>query len=157
MFHLRRSQFLQVFNNSPDETAYYRWVVSMWRRSLLGQNLQGKLSFKGVRFCLQLSWGDWSVPVSYRVANSLCPTWKEQDKEAEQLLFEALNRVFKDAPQTVSHTTEMWRDWQTNPSLTLFVFFTDTYWTAKMLLTRWLWFNLSCTRTPSRDHLRFVQ
>eukprot|EP00123_Amoebidium_parasiticum_P016638 comp23528_c2_seq3/m.39562 comp23528_c2_seq3/g.39562 ORF comp23528_c2_seq3/g.39562 comp23528_c2_seq3/m.39562 type:complete len:764 (-) comp23528_c2_seq3:258-2549(-) len=24
MFHLRRSQFLQVFNNSPDETAYYR-------------------------------------------------------------------------------------------------------------------------------------
>ncbi|KAJ3340011.1 GTPase-activating protein S23 [Gonapodya sp. JEL0774] len=27
MFHLRRSQFLQVFNNSPDETAYYRHVV----------------------------------------------------------------------------------------------------------------------------------
>jgi len=26
MFHLRRSQFLQVFNNSPDETAYYRYV-----------------------------------------------------------------------------------------------------------------------------------
>eukprot|EP00035_Acanthoeca_spectabilis_P020937 m.435394 g.435394 ORF g.435394 m.435394 type:complete len:768 (+) comp17843_c0_seq1:111-2414(+) len=24
MFHLRRSQFVQVFNNSPDETAYYR-------------------------------------------------------------------------------------------------------------------------------------
>ncbi|GAV00548.1 hypothetical protein RvY_11379 [Ramazzottius varieornatus] len=24
MFHLRRSQFLQTFNNSPDETAYYR-------------------------------------------------------------------------------------------------------------------------------------
>ena len=24
IFHLRRSQFLQVFNNSPDETAYYR-------------------------------------------------------------------------------------------------------------------------------------
>lgn len=24
MFHLRRSQFLQVFNNSPDETAFYR-------------------------------------------------------------------------------------------------------------------------------------
>ena len=24
MFHLRRSQFLQFFNNSPDETAYYR-------------------------------------------------------------------------------------------------------------------------------------
>lgn len=24
MFHLRRSQFLQVFNNSPDETSYYR-------------------------------------------------------------------------------------------------------------------------------------
>ena len=25
MFHLRRSQFLQVFNNSPDETSYYRY------------------------------------------------------------------------------------------------------------------------------------
>jgi protein transport protein SEC23 len=25
MFHLRRSQFLQVFNNSPDETAFYRF------------------------------------------------------------------------------------------------------------------------------------
>ena len=24
MFHLRRSQFLQIFNNSPDETSYYR-------------------------------------------------------------------------------------------------------------------------------------
>ena len=28
MFHLRRSQFLQVFNNSPDETAFYRLVRS---------------------------------------------------------------------------------------------------------------------------------
>ena len=27
MFHLRRSQFLQVFNNSPDETAYYRHAI----------------------------------------------------------------------------------------------------------------------------------
>lgn len=27
IFHLRRSQFLQVFNNSPDETAYYRHVL----------------------------------------------------------------------------------------------------------------------------------
>jgi protein transport protein SEC23 len=26
MFHLRRSQFLQDFNNSPDETAFYRRV-----------------------------------------------------------------------------------------------------------------------------------
>lgn len=26
MFHLRRSQFLQVFNNSPDESAFYRCV-----------------------------------------------------------------------------------------------------------------------------------
>lgn len=26
MFHLRRSGFLQVFNNSPDETAFYRFV-----------------------------------------------------------------------------------------------------------------------------------
>ncbi|KAG0333246.1 GTPase-activating protein S23 [Podila horticola] len=28
MFHLRRSQFLQVFNNSPDETAYNRHVLN---------------------------------------------------------------------------------------------------------------------------------
>ncbi|KAG8174172.1 hypothetical protein JTE90_009120 [Oedothorax gibbosus] len=27
MFHLRRSQFLQVFNNSPDETSYYRHML----------------------------------------------------------------------------------------------------------------------------------
>ena len=26
MFHLRRSQFLQVFNNSPDETVFYRYI-----------------------------------------------------------------------------------------------------------------------------------
>ena len=32
MFHLRRSQFLQVFNNSPDETSYYRYV---FRENLL--------------------------------------------------------------------------------------------------------------------------
>lgn len=30
MFHLRRSQFLQVFNNSPDETAFYRFVLSFY-------------------------------------------------------------------------------------------------------------------------------
>lgn len=28
MFHLRRSQFVQVFNNSPDETAYYRMILN---------------------------------------------------------------------------------------------------------------------------------
>jgi hypothetical protein len=27
MFHLRRSQFLQVFNSSPDETAFYRYIL----------------------------------------------------------------------------------------------------------------------------------
>lgn len=28
MFHLRRSNFLHVFNNSPDETTYYRNVLN---------------------------------------------------------------------------------------------------------------------------------
>ncbi|UYV74927.1 SEC23A, partial [Cordylochernes scorpioides] len=28
MFHLRRSQFLQVFNNSPDETSFYRHMLT---------------------------------------------------------------------------------------------------------------------------------
>ncbi|KAJ4824866.1 hypothetical protein Tsubulata_041664 [Turnera subulata] len=28
MFHLRRSQFVQVFNNSPDETAYFRLILN---------------------------------------------------------------------------------------------------------------------------------
>ncbi|RWR87276.1 zinc finger protein [Cinnamomum micranthum f. kanehirae] len=28
MFHLRRSQFVQVFNNSPDETAFYRMILN---------------------------------------------------------------------------------------------------------------------------------
>ncbi|CAF1344296.1 unnamed protein product, partial [Didymodactylos carnosus] len=29
MYHLRRSQFLQVFNNSPDETAFYRLILTL--------------------------------------------------------------------------------------------------------------------------------
>ncbi|ESW06261.1 hypothetical protein PHAVU_010G032700 [Phaseolus vulgaris] len=28
MFHFRRSQFVQVFNNSPDETAYFRMILN---------------------------------------------------------------------------------------------------------------------------------
>merc|ERR1711868_196389 len=28
MYHLRRSNFLQTFNASPDETAYYRTIIS---------------------------------------------------------------------------------------------------------------------------------
>lgn len=28
MFHLRRSQFLQLFNSSPDEAAYYRYIMN---------------------------------------------------------------------------------------------------------------------------------
>ena len=28
MFHLRRSVFIQVFNCSPDETAYYRFIIN---------------------------------------------------------------------------------------------------------------------------------
>jgi len=28
MFHLRRSHFLQVFNNSPDETSFYRYMLN---------------------------------------------------------------------------------------------------------------------------------
>ena len=28
MFHLRRSQFLQLFNSSPDEAAYYRYILN---------------------------------------------------------------------------------------------------------------------------------
>ena len=34
MFHLRRSQFLQVFNNSPDESAYYRHMLNREVRRL---------------------------------------------------------------------------------------------------------------------------
>ena len=39
MFHLRRSQFLQVFNNSPDETALYRCVILIYWQSHLGFNV----------------------------------------------------------------------------------------------------------------------
>ena len=28
MFHLRRSQFLQLFNSSPDKAAYYRYILT---------------------------------------------------------------------------------------------------------------------------------
>ena len=37
MFHLRRSQFLQVFNNSPDETAYYRYFLNLLLKTLYFQ------------------------------------------------------------------------------------------------------------------------
>ncbi|KAK3854180.1 hypothetical protein Pcinc_039324 [Petrolisthes cinctipes] len=36
MFHLRRSQFIQVFNNSPDETSFYR---SMLKRQCVIESL----------------------------------------------------------------------------------------------------------------------
>lgn len=39
MFHLRRSQFLQVFNNSPDETAFYRSVPRLRRLKSLSDHL----------------------------------------------------------------------------------------------------------------------
>lgn len=40
MFHLRRSQFLQVFNSSPDEVSYFRYAVALLHvvRSLRGFN-----------------------------------------------------------------------------------------------------------------------
>lgn len=50
MFHMRRSPFLQVFNNSPDETAYYRHILNqadcsnsllMIQPSLTSFNLDG--------------------------------------------------------------------------------------------------------------------
>lgn len=50
MFHLRRSQFLQLFNSSPDEAAYYRTVLSregtthalvMIQPSLISYSFQG--------------------------------------------------------------------------------------------------------------------
>jgi protein transport protein SEC23 len=50
MFNLRRSQFVQVFNNSPDETAYFRMVLNrenvtnslvMIQPSLIAYSLNG--------------------------------------------------------------------------------------------------------------------
>lgn len=50
MFNLRRSQFVQVFNNSPDETAYFRMVLNrenvtnslvMIQPSLISYSLNG--------------------------------------------------------------------------------------------------------------------
>lgn len=50
MFHLRRSQFLQLFNSSPDEAAYYRYVLTrentanslvMLQPSLISYGFQG--------------------------------------------------------------------------------------------------------------------
>merc|ERR1711957_804099 len=50
MYHLRRSNFLQTFNASPDETAYYRTVICsagtsnslvMIQPALLQYTLQG--------------------------------------------------------------------------------------------------------------------
>jgi len=50
MFHLRRSQFLQIFNSSPDETAFFRTVllresvsnsITMIQPTLMSYSLQG--------------------------------------------------------------------------------------------------------------------
>ncbi|CAN0556218.1 unnamed protein product, partial [Ectocarpus sp. 12 AP-2014] len=50
MFHLRRSQFLQLFNSSPDEASYYRGILCrenvasslvMLQPSLLSYSFQG--------------------------------------------------------------------------------------------------------------------
>ena len=49
MFHLRRSQFLQVFNSSPDETAYFRY-------HLLRQTVtHGLLMIQPTLICYSLS------------------------------------------------------------------------------------------------------
>ena len=50
MFHLRRSQFLQVFNNSPDETAYYRHyllVEDLTQSLIMIQPILYSYSFNG--------------------------------------------------------------------------------------------------------------
>lgn len=48
MYHLRRSQFLQVFNNSPDETSFYRyrfhWEFDL-SRCRLNENLPNSIFF----------------------------------------------------------------------------------------------------------------
>lgn len=47
MFHLRRSQFLQLFNSSPDEAAYYRYVLveSAYAINLLGFKIPAIMHF----------------------------------------------------------------------------------------------------------------
>jgi protein transport protein SEC23 len=50
MFHLRRSQFLQVFNNSPDETAYYRhylMIEELTQSLIMTQPILYSYSFNG--------------------------------------------------------------------------------------------------------------
>lgn len=50
MFHLRRSQFLQVFNNSPDETCYYRhmlMVEDLTQSLIMVQPILYAYSFQG--------------------------------------------------------------------------------------------------------------
>lgn len=50
MFHLRRSQFLQVFNNSPDETSYYRhmlFVEDLTQSLIMIQPILYAYSFNG--------------------------------------------------------------------------------------------------------------
>jgi len=50
MFHLRRSQFLQVFNNSPDETSFYRHMLNredLTQSLIMIQPLLYSYSFNG--------------------------------------------------------------------------------------------------------------
>ena len=51
MFHLRRSQFLQVFNNSPDETVFYRGCLNrenLTQALIMVQPILYSYSFSGL-------------------------------------------------------------------------------------------------------------
>lgn len=51
MYHLRRSQFLQVFNNSPDETSFYRLNIKTFiassQKEFSWQNFQAHADARG--------------------------------------------------------------------------------------------------------------
>ena len=154
MFHLRRSQFLQVFNNSPDETAYYRYFL----------NLLLKTYFQEAVYRLQLFYVGESDRYTVTI---LFKTWPLTQFPVSDLL---ASLVVTDVEgicwwSSVS-ITELWKlswivkvlivAWFRMTITHRFLFFsTDIFWTERMWPTHWLWSNLFCTRIPSTDLLRY--
>merc|ERR1719253_1149471 len=109
MFHLRRSQFLQLFNSSPDEACYYRYTLSresttnslvMIQPTLLSYGMEGQpepalLDSQSVRPDTILLLDTFFHVVVFH--GETCAAWREQryHEQEEHVAF----RNLLEAPQ----------------------------------------------------------
>mmetsp|Transcript_28551 Transcript_28551/g.57706 ORF Transcript_28551/g.57706 Transcript_28551/m.57706 type:complete len:836 (-) Transcript_28551:80-2587(-) len=114
IFHLRRSQFLQLFNSSPDEAAYYRYILSrenttnslvMIQPTLLSYSFNGPptpalLDSQSVRADTILLLDTFFHVVVFH--GETCAAWREQryHEQEEHVAF----RNLLEAPQADAQT-----------------------------------------------------